>query len=105
MLVYADGEMKAIKFDDYAGLAVSNDTVKIVGDHYLQSYSYFNGMGDPDEGTGWTFTTWKWDPTKNTFSEYDTRAFTDKEDFGWEMGNIKLNFGMITNVIISLFRK
>lgn len=30
----------------------------------LQSYSYFNGMGDPDEGLGWT-----WNSSKNRFSE------------------------------------
>ncbi|QNK87600.1 hypothetical protein H7992_20885 [Sporosarcina sp. resist] len=64
MWIYADGEMKEIVFDEYSGLAVSNNTVKIIGDRYLQSYSYFNGMGDPDEGLGWT-----WNSSKNRFSE------------------------------------
>ena len=44
-------------------------------------------MGDSEEGTGWTFTTWKWNPLNNHFEDYYTESFTDKEPYGWELGD------------------
>ncbi len=86
MWLYAEGELKEIQIEDGLYLGTSTRNLKFIGNNYMQSYTYFNGMVDSDEGVGWTFSTWKWNPQNYRFSEYTTESFTDNEDFGWETG-------------------
>lgn len=86
MWMYAEDELKEIKFHEENAITVSSEDVRFIGENFVQTYTYFNGMGDPNEGIGWTYTTWKWDPAHYRFEKYYEDAFTDKEQFGWETG-------------------
>ena len=87
--MYNGEEMKESLFDDNPKLSVSDENIKFIGDEFLQSQS-FDNRGN-DKGTGWTFTTWEWKGPENGFTKFHEVAHTDKEQYGWEIGEYHAN--------------
>ena len=80
MWTYAAGEMKEINFDGSPELVLSNSKIKFIRDEFMQSYLYDNSA------VGWFFTTWKWNSTKLSFTEFSVTDYTDRDEYGWEAG-------------------
>src|SRR5699024_4268602 len=84
---FADEQLERVTFSDEEDLLISNNKLKFLDESYMQSYTYDNaGMGE--HGVGWHFHTWEWDESEKNFTNIDHKAYTDAEDFGWELGEM-----------------
>ena len=85
MWSYTDGKIENVTFDGEPQILITGNQVKLIKDHYLQTYIY-NNSSDDSEGIGWFYTTWQWNATARDFTTYDTTQFIKDDAYGWESG-------------------